>query len=101
MIPILTKMAVQRKCQFEHVILLGNYELAYSIGVLSKHFGIARRDSFEHVASLRDEVIAEIGDKTSEDIEINRLLRVVKEMDTFTDDMDEQMLELYHMGIDE
>lgn len=100
MVPILTKMAVERKCQFEHVILLGNYELAYSVGVLSKHFGIAKRDDFEKVDKLRDEVIAEIGDRTSDSVEINRLLRVVKEMDTFTDDKDEQMIELYHMGME-
>ena len=32
------------------------------------------------------------------EVTMQRLLRVVKEMDTFTDDYDDQMYELYEMG---
>ena len=100
MIPILTKMAVERKCEFEHVILLGNYELSYAVGALSKAFDIQKNLEFDNVGTLRKDVLDTIGDKQSDDVRVSRLLRIVKEMDSYTDDFDEQMMELYCMGYD-
>lgn len=98
MVPILAKMSVDRKCEFEHVILLGNYELSYALGKLTAAFGLEKVNSFSSVIQLQKDVIDQIGTKTSEDVKIQRLLRVVKEMDDATDDYDDQMYELYCMG---
>lgn len=100
MVPLLAKMAVERKCDFEHVILLGNYELSYALGRISKEFGISRRDSMESVGALREEILESIGNRTTEDERMARLLRVLKEMDKYTDDYDDQMYELYVMGFE-
>lgn len=100
MIPILAKMAVERKCHFEHVILLGNYELSYSLGVLSKAFGLAKKESFDNVMELKKEIEEQIGDREASNVMVARLLRVVKEMDEIEDKYDDQMYELYSDGYD-
>lgn len=98
MVPILAKMAVDKKCEFEHVILLGNYELCYALGKLTTAFGLKKVDSFSSVLEMQKSVIEQIGTKTSDDIKIQRLLRIVKEMDDVSTDYDDQMFEMYCMG---
>lgn len=98
MVPILAKMAVDKKCEFEHVILLGNYELCYALGKLTSAFGLSKVDSFTNVSEMQKTVIEQIGTKTSDDIKIQRLLRVVKEMDDVSDNYDDQMYEMYCIG---
>ena len=39
----MTAQAIEKKCNFEHVILLGNYELCYSLGMLSAAAGLERK----------------------------------------------------------
>lgn len=100
MIPILTKMAVEKKLEFDHVILLGNYELSYALGKLSKLYGISKKDMFNNVGELRREVLSLVGDSVKEEIKTQRLLRIVKEMDNYTEEYDAQMYELYSMGFE-
>ena len=98
MIPLLTVQAVEKKCTFEHVILLGNYELSYSLGVLSRAAGLPKENSFGNVGELKKIVLAGVENYEPQEIAMQRLLRVVKEMDGYTDVYDEQMYELYEMG---
>ena len=98
MVPLLTKLAVERKSQFEHVILLGNYELAYALGAVSKGYGLEKKSQFENVVLLKEEVLAKLGDWSPDDIRLSRMLRVIKEMDSCTTDMDEQVYEVYAMA---
>lgn len=98
MIPLLTVQAVEKKCTFEHVILLGNYELCYSLGVISKAAGLDKESSFRYVGELKKRVLNGIGSFEPQDIKMQRLLCVVREMDGYTDAYDEQMYELYEMG---
>lgn len=98
MIPLLTAQAVERKCTFEHVILLGNYELCYGLGVIAKAAGIRKEEHFDYVGDLKAAIIGAIGDFAPEQVSMQRLLRIVKEMDSYTADYDEQMYELYEMG---
>lgn len=98
MIPLLTAQAVEKKCTFEHVILLGNYELCYGLGVIAKAAGIQKEEHFDNVGELKDTIIGAIGDFEPEMVTMQRLLRIVKEMDSYTADYDEQMYELYEMG---
>ena len=100
MIPILTKMAVDKKIEFEHVILLGNYELCYALGKLSKIYDIEKKESFDNVGQLREEVLNAIGDREKDDIQTQRLLRIVKEMDSYTEEYNDQMNEVYSMGFE-
>lgn len=92
--------AVEKKCSFEHVILLGNYELCYSLGVLSKAAGLQKESEFSNVGQLKEKVMNAIGDYKPEGIAMERLLRITGEMDAYTEDYDEQMYELYSMGYD-
>lgn len=98
MIPLLTAQAIEKKCSFEHVVLLGNYELCYSLGCLAKAAGIPKESAFDNVGALKGKVLGLISDYNPTEVTMQRLLRVVKEMDTFTDDYDDQMYELYEMG---
>lgn len=98
MIPLLTVQAVEKKCTFEHVILLGNYELCYGLGVIARAAGIPKEDSFDNVGELKKRVVDAIGGYEPQELAMQRLLCVVKEMDGYTDAYDEQMYELYEMG---
>ena len=98
MIPLLTKMAVERKCEFEHVALLGNYELSYALGALSKGYGLPMKSSFENVVLLREEVLEALKEWNPTDERLARLYRVVKEMDGCTSDMNEQIYEVYTLA---
>lgn len=98
MIPLLTVQAVERKCNFDHVALLGNYELCYSLGIISKAAGLSLEDNFDNVGVLKKKIEQSIGDFNPTDVSMQRLVRVVKEMDGYTDDYDSQMYELYEMG---
>ena len=98
MIPLLTVQAVEKKCTFEHVILLGNYELSYGLGVLSKAAGLSKESSFKDVGELKKLVLDGIGSFEPQEITMQRLLGIVKEMDSYTEAYDEQMYELYEMG---
>ncbi|MBQ9700446.1 MAG: DUF3837 family protein [Lachnospiraceae bacterium] len=98
MIPLLTAQAIERKCSFEHVVLLGNYELCYSLGIISKAAGLPKESAFDNVGVLKDKIIGQIDSYQPAEVTMQRLLRVVKEMDTYTEDYDDQMYELYQMG---
>ena len=54
--------------------------------------------AFDNVGALKDKVLDGAGSYTPAELTMQRLLRVVKEMDTYTEDYDEQMYELYQMG---
>ena len=98
MIPLLTAQAIEKKCNFEHVILLGNYELCYSLGVLSAAAGLPKKTEFSNVGELKNEVLESIQSYTPSNIQMERLLCIVKEMDTYTDEYHPQMYEVYENG---
>ena len=98
MIPLLTAQAIEKKCNFEHVILLGNYELCYSLGMLSAAAGLEKKSEFSDVGQLKKEVLEGIQGYTPANVQMKRLLCVVKEMDTYKDEYDPQMYEVYENG---
>lgn len=98
MIPLLTVQAVEKKCSFEHVILLGNYELCYSLGVIAKAAGLEKEKEFTNVGELKAKVLKQAEGYKPKEVAMERLLRITEEMDAYTDDYDEQMYELYSMG---
>lgn len=98
MIPLLTAQAIEKKCNFEHVILLGNYELCYSLGMLSAAAGLEKKSEFSDVGQLKKEVLESIKGYTPANIQMERLLCLVKEMDTYKDEYHPQMYEVYENG---
>lgn len=98
MITLLAAQAVEKKCTFEHVILLGNYELCYGLGVIAKAAGLDKEAAFDNVGTLKKKIMDDIGDYEPQAVTMQRLLRIVKEMDSYTEAYDEQMYELYEMG---
>ena len=98
MIPLLTAQAIEKKCNFEHVILLGNYELCYSLGMLSAAAGLEKKSEFSDVGQLKKEVLEGIQGYTPANVQMERLLCVVKEMDTYKDEYHPQMYEVYENG---
>ena len=98
MIPLLTAQAIEKKCNFEHVILLGNYELCYSLGMLSAAAGLEKKSEFSDVGQLKKEVLEGIQGYTPANVQMERLLGLVKEMDTYKDEYHPQMYEVYENG---
>lgn len=98
MIPLLTAQAIEKKCNFEHVILLGNYELCYSLGMLSAAAGLEKKSEFSDVGQLKKEVLESIQGYTPANVQMERLLCLVKEMDTYKDEYHPQMYEVYENG---
>jgi hypothetical protein len=98
MIPLLTAQAIEKKCNFEHVILLGNYELCYSLGMLSAAAGLEKKSEFSNVGQLKKEVLDNIQNYTPANVQMERLLRIVTEMDTYTEEFNSQMYEVYENG---
>lgn len=98
MIPLLTAQAIEKKCNFEHVILLGNYELCYSLGVLSAAAGLPKKTEFSNVGQLKKEVLQGIQGYKPPNVQMERLLCVVQEMDTYKDEYHPQMYEVYEDG---
>ena len=98
MIPLLTAQAIEKKCNFEHVILLGNYELCYSLGMLSAAAGLEKKSEFSDVGQLKKEVLEGIQGYTPANVQMERLLCLVKEMDTYKDEYHPQMYEVYENG---
>lgn len=98
MIPLLTAQAIEKKCNFEHVILLGNYELCYSLGVLSAAAGLEKKAEFSNVLQLKNEVMEGLKTYVPANIQMERLLRITTEMDSYTEDYHEQMYEVYALG---
>lgn len=100
MIPLLTQQAVEKKCDFEHVILLGDYELCYSLGVIAKAAGLDKESEFSHVGQLKEKVLKATEGFSPKDIRMERLYRIASEMDAYTDNYDDQMYQLYSVGYD-
>lgn len=98
MIPLLTVQAIEKKCSFDHVMLLGNYELSYSLGVIARAAGLTKEAEFTNIGQLKAKIIEAIDDYKPEEVAMERLLRITKEMESYTEDYDSQMYELYSMG---
>ena len=84
MIPLLTAQAVEKKCSFEHVILLGNYELCYSLGVIAKAAGLEKEKEFSNVGELKAKVLKQAEGYAPKEVAkpwFNSFLMVSKELD--------------------
>ncbi len=100
MVTSIARQAVIIKSQTGNSILLGNYECAYALGLLSKGAGLPEADAFSDMQELYTDVMEQLSDFTSEDARLMEILRIVKNYEP-DPEVDEQVKELYRMGFSE
>ena len=66
--------------------------------MLSAAAGLNKKSEFSNVGLLKQEVLEGISDYKPSNIQMERLLTIVKEMDSYTDDYHPQMYEVYENG---
>lgn len=97
MVVSIARQAVIIKSQTGNSILLGNYECAYALGLLSKMAGIPENETFSDMRQWREEVLDQLGDFSSDDERLTEVLRILKNYEPDAE-VDAQMKELYRMG---
>ena len=97
MVTSIARQAVIIKSKTGNSIILGNYECAYALGLLSKAVSMEENDSWQDMSQWYEEVMSRLDGFTSEDVRLMEIVRIMKEYEP-TETVDEQMKELYHMG---
>ena len=100
MVVSIARQAVIIKSQTGNSILLGNYECAYALGLLSKAAGIPEDENFTDMREWRDSVLEQLNGFASEDARLMEVFRILKNYEP-DDVVDAQMKELYAMGFGE
>lgn len=100
MVVSIARQSVIIKSQTGNSILLGNYECAYALGLLSKIAGIPEDENFSDMRQWREQVLEQLGDFSSEDTRLMEVLRILKNYEP-GETVDAQMKELYRMGFGE
>ena len=88
MVTELVKTAIATKCLYENARMTGNYECAYSLGLLSY---------LEGLNSVYKDVMENVDKINTQDEKIKQLVKILKDYE-ITPKFDAQMDELYHMG---
>ena len=83
MVTELVKTAVAAKCLYDNAGMTGNYECAYSLGLLSYIEGLDEKDQVTELESIYKK--------------IKQLIKILGDYE-LKPKFDEQMNELYHMG---
>ncbi len=97
MIPSLVPGAIRIKTGFDTAIMTGNYECAYSLGLLSAITGLSKEESITDIQVLKDKVQKHCESYNTDNEAIKRLIVMLSEYEPI-DKVDEQMVELYYVG---
>ena len=97
MVTELVRTAIKTKCLYENAGMTGNYECAYSLGLLSYMEGLKEHEGISELQSVYQEVMDNASAIKTDDAKIQQLIKILKGYE-ITDKFDEQMDELYHMG---
>ena len=100
MVTSIARQAVIIKSGTGNSILLGNYECAYALGLLSKAASIEEDDSYLDMRLWHETVMERLDGFASEDERLMEVIRIVKAYEP-EEKVDDQMRELYHMGFTE
>lgn len=100
MVPELARQAVIIKSNNHTSVILGNYECAYAIGVLSKAAGLVMDDSYSDMVVWHQDVMDKLEDFEPEQENVREVLRMLRLLEP-SPEIDEQVKKLYHMGYDE
>ena len=88
MVTELVSTAIATKCLYENARMTGNYECAYSLGLLSY---------LTELDSVYKDVMENVDKINTQDEKIKQLVKILKDYE-ITPKFDAQMDELYHMG---
>lgn len=102
MIPVLAKQAMILKCINQSGTILSNYECAYALGILCKVAAVADVTVSEEtdIASARNLFLEKKKEADFADEKEKMMFRMLERYEPGTD-MDEQMTELFEMGLHE
>lgn len=100
MVTSLARQAIVIKSKNHTSIVLGNYECAYCLGLLSGQAHLAEDDSYTDMGKWVEDVTEGLTDFRSDDERLMEVLRMFRLYEP-TPQVDEQMKELYHMGYHE
>lgn len=98
MVPLLAKNAIKIKCTFPHACMTGNYECAYALGILCATAGIPEITEYHNMIDLKEKVMQLTSQYQTEDAKVSQLIKILNEYEA-TDVFDDQMKDLYRMGI--
>lgn len=100
MVPILAKQAVIIKCTLHSGILVSNYECAYAMGLFARITGSAMPDETESLAEGLSAMLDVAGTYQAKDEREEQLMTMLQGYKP-DETMDEQIVELLHMGYEE
>lgn len=100
MVTSIARQAVIIKSKTGNSIILGNYECAYALGLLSKAVSMEEDDSPQDMRQWHEEVMSRMEGFASEDARLMEIVRIMKAYEP-TENVDDQMRQLYHAGYTE
>ncbi|MBQ8199106.1 MAG: DUF3837 domain-containing protein [Lachnospiraceae bacterium] len=100
MVTSLARQAIIIKSKDNTSGVLGNYECSYCLGLFSKVAGIAEDDSYQDMVTWHQAVMTQMEQFETEDPQLAEVLRMMRAYEP-AEEVDEQMRELYHVGLAE
>ena len=97
MVTELVRTAIATKCNYDNAKMTGNYECAYSLGMLSCIEGLDECAQITSLDIVYKEVMDNIDRVKTDDVKIKQLIKLLTDYE-LTSKFDKQMDELYHMG---
>lgn len=99
MVPVLARMAVIIKADHDTNVITGNYEMAYICGLLCRFSGAAP-GNYENPEAMQEGTLAMLEGYRPQDARKENLIRMLRAYKPETV-YDEQVRELYRMGLEE
>ena len=99
MVPVLARMSVVIKAQYETSVMTGNYEMGYVCGLLCRLAGITP-PPLETPFKLQEKMMAALEGYNAADEREKNVIRMLKYYKP-DDNMDDQVKELFSMGLEE
>lgn len=100
MILMLAKDALKTKVKFDTAIMTGNYECAYALGLVTGYCNVKKCESYNDISTLKEQVMLNVTETSFTDDRLKRLYEMLVEYEP-SEKFDNQMKELYDMGIEE
>ncbi len=97
MVTELVKTAIATKCLYDNAGMTGNYECAYSLGLLSYIEGLNEHTQITELESIYNEVMGNVDKIKTDNAKVKQLIKILGDYEVASK-FDGQMDELYHMG---
>lgn len=100
MVPILARDSIVLKCRQKQNSILGNYECAYALGLMSHLSGIALRTDEQDMIKIHQDFVQKMKTYQPTTVEEKKLCHMICSYKP-VQDLDEQMQELIKWGLEE